>query len=513
MEGFLHGFAVALTPMNLALGLLGAFLGTLVGVLPGIGPIGAMALLMGATYSLPSSTAVIMFAGIYYGSMYGGSTTSILVNIPGEPSSVVTCIDGNQMARKGRGGAALFIAAIGSFVAGTIALVLLTFLAPVLAEAALKFGPPEYFAIAVFGLIVLSQLSGQGLLKSFLMIGCGILLSTIGLDVITGQPRLNFGSVGLQQGIEFVPIAMGLFGIAEVLQVAEEKMTGKKDIIRVRLRELVPSRSEARRSTGPVLRASILGFLTGLIPGPAAVISTFLSYTLERKISRNQKEFGHGAPEGVAGPEAANNASAVGAFVPLLSLGIPFAPPTALLLSAMMIHGVTPGPLLIQQHPDVFWGVIASMYLGNFMLLALNLPLVGLFVSVLRTPRNLLMSAILVLCIVGAFAVNNSVIDLWVMLVSGVAGFILKKLNFSAAPLILALVIGPMMEDSLRQSLLISQGRFSIFLTQPLCRDLFLLALLIVLSPYLYRAGRRILRPMKPAWKGGGRHGHEDTAP
>jgi putative tricarboxylic transport membrane protein len=501
MEGLLHGFAVALTPLNMIFALLGAFLGTLVGVLPGIGPIGAMALLMGATYTLPPSTALIMFAGIYYGSMYGGSTTSILVNIPGEPSSVVTCIDGNQMARRGRGGAALFIAAIGSFIAGTIALILLTFLAPPLAEAALKFGPPEYFAIAVFGLIVLSQLSGQGLLKSAIMIGTGILMSTIGLDVITGQPRLNFGTVGLQQGIDFVPIAMGLFGIAEVLQVAEEKITGKKEIIRVRLRELLPNRTEAKRSAGPIFRASFLGFATGLIPGPAAVISTFLSYALERKISKNQKEFGHGAPEGVAGPEAANNASAVGAFVPLLSLGIPFAPPTALLLSAMMIHGVTPGPLLIQQRPDVFWGVIASMYIGNFVLLALNLPLVGLFVNVLRTPRNLLMSCILVLCIVGAFAVNNSVIDLWVMLIAGVAGYAFKKLNFSVAPLVLALVIGPMMEDSLRQSLMISQGKFAIFFTQPLSRNLFILAGLIVISPFLYRLGKRLVRTRKSSPK------------
>ena len=394
MEGLLQGFAVALTPLNLLFALIGAFLGTLVGVLPGIGPIGAMALLLSATYTLPPSTALIMFSGIYYGSMYGGSTTSILVNIPGEPSSVVTCIDGNQMARKGRGGPALFLAALGSFVAGTIALFILTFLAPKLAEAALKFGPPEFFAIAVFGLIVLSQLSGQSLLKSFIMIGVGILLSTIGLDVITGRPRLNFGTVHLQQGIDFVPIAMGLFGIAEVLQVAEEKLTRRSRSSRSACASFFQT-AGTRRSIGPTLRGSLIGFMTGLIPGPAAVISTFLSYTLERKISKRQAEFGKGAPEGVAGPESANNASAVGAFVPLLSLGIPFAPPTALLLSAMMIHGVTPGPLLIQQRPDVFWGVIASMYLGNFMLLALNLPLVGLFVNVLRTPKNLLMSCIL----------------------------------------------------------------------------------------------------------------------
>lgn len=491
MAGLLHGFAVALTPMNLLFAFIGVFLGTLVGVLPGIGPIGSMALLLGATYGLPPATALIMFAGIYYGSMYGGSTTSILVNIPGEASSVVTAIDGNKMARKGRGGAALSLAAIGSFIAGTIGLVILTLLAPKLAEAALKFGPPEYFAIAVFGLLVLSQLSGQGLLKSFIMVGVGLLLGTVGLDMITGQPRFTFGSVELQQGIDFVPIAMGLFGIAEVLQVAEEKLAEKKDIIRVRFRELLPNRTEARRSVGPIIRGSFLGFLIGLIPGPAAVISTFLSYTLERKISKYQKEFGHGAPEGVAGPEAANNSAAVGAFVPLLSLGIPFAPPTALLLSAMMIHGVTPGPLLIQEHPEVFWGVIASMYIGNIMLLALNLPLVGLFVNVLRTPKNLLMPIILLLCIVGAFAINNSVTDLWIMLIAGIAGYILRKLRFSVAPLVLALVIGPMMENSLRQSLMLSQGDFSIFITQPLSRALFILAGAVLIIPLLVRLVKR----------------------
>lgn len=487
MEGLLQGFAVALTPTNLLFGFLGALLGTIVGVLPGIGPIGAMALLLGATYSLPPATALIMFAGIYYGSMYGGSTTSILVNIPGEASSVVTCIDGNQMARRGRGGAALFLAAAGSFVAGSIALVILSWLAPLLAEAALKFGPPEYFAIAVFGLLVLSQLSGQGLLKSFLMVGLGLLLSTVGMDVITGQPRFDFGTIGLKQGIDFVPIAMGLFGVAEVLEVARERIDDPKDIIRVRLIELLPNPVEIRRSVGPTFRGTFIGFMTGLIPGPAAVISTFLSYTLERKISRHQQEFGQGAPEGVAGPESANNASAVGAFIPLLSLGIPFAPPTALLLSAMMIHGVTPGPMLIKEHPEVFWGVISSMYIGNFMLLVLNLPLVGLFIHVLRTPKNLLMPLILLLCVVGVFAVNNSVVDLWIMLVSGIGGYFLRKLDFSVAPLVLALVIGPMMENALRQSLMLSLGSFDIFFTQPLSRALFVLAGIILISPFLWR--------------------------
>jgi putative tricarboxylic transport membrane protein len=494
MEGLLNGFSVALTPFNLLCGFLGALLGTLVGVLPGIGPIGAMALLLSATYGLPPETALIMFAGIYYGSMYGGSTTSILVNIPGEASSVVTCIDGNQMARKGRAGAALFIAAIGSFIAGTIGLLILTFMAPKLAEMALQFGPPEYFAIAFFGLIVLTQLSGQGLLKPLIMVVIGLLLGTVGVDVMTGSPRFDFGTDGLIQGIDFVPVAMGLFGVAEILLSLEEKIIAQKDIIKIKLRELLPNREETMRSAAPVLRGSILGFLTGLIPGPAAVISTFLSYTLERKLSKRPDDFGKGAPEGVAGPESANNSAAVGAFVPLLSLGIPFAPPTALLLSAMMIHGVTPGPLLIQQRPDVFWGVIASMYIGNIMLLLLNLPLVGIFVKVLRTPLGILMPIILLLCIVGVFAVNNSQTDVIIMFVAGILGYMFRKLKFPVAPLILAIVIGPMMEDSLRQSLMLSQGDLMIFWDQPLARCLFLMAAIIMISPYLYKAGKTLLQ-------------------
>lgn len=491
MLSLLHGFAIALTPMNILFAFIGVFLGTLVGVLPGIGPIGAMALLLGATYGLPATTALIMFGGIYYGSMYGGSTTSILLNVPGESSSVVTAIDGNKMAKKGRGGAALFIAAAGSFIAGTIGLVILSMMAPKLAKLALDFGPPEYFAIAFFGLIVLSQLSGQSLVKSFMMVGIGLLLGTVGLDAITGQPRLTFGSVELQQGIDFVPVAMGLFGVSEVLVAVEEKLATGTNIISVKLKELLPNAEETKRSVGPAIRGSLLGFVVGLIPGPSAVISTFLSYTLERKISQRSAEFGHGAPEGVAGPEASNNAAAAGAMVPLLSLGIPFAPPTALLLSAMLIHGVTPGPLLIQDHPDVFWGVVASMYIGNVMLLILNLPLVGMFVNILRTPKNLLMPLILLLCIVGAFAINNSVTDLWIMLVAGIAGYIFRKLHFSVPPLVLALVIGPMMENSLRQTLMLSQGSFAIFLTKPLTLILFIAAIAVLVVPPIFKAFKK----------------------
>jgi putative tricarboxylic transport membrane protein len=491
MEDLLYGFSVALTPANLLFALIGAFLGTVIGVLPGLGPVGSMALLLGLTYGMPPTTALIMFAGIYYGSMFGGSTTSILVNIPGEATSVITALDGNQMAKAGRGGAALCLAALGSFVAGTIGLVLLTFLAPTMAAAAVKFGPPEYFAIAVFGLIVLSQLSGDSMAKSLVMVAVGLALGTIGLDVLTGQPRLYFGTVELQQGIDFIPIAMGLFGIAEVLQMAEEKMSETSSVIKVKLKELLPNKLELKRSIAPCLRGSFLGFFVGQIPGPSAIISTFLSYAIERKLSKRPEEFGKGAPEGVAGPESANNSAAVGAFAPLLSLGIPFAPPTALLLSAMLIHGITPGPLLIKEHPDIFWGVIASMYIGNLMLLILNLPMVGLFVRILRVPTNLLMPIILMLCLIGSYSISNSVTDVWIMIVSGIAGYFFRRFNFSVTPLVLALVMGPMMENSLRQSLLMSQGSYSIFVTQPISCAIFLIVLASLAVPFLVKISRK----------------------
>lgn len=495
IDNLFYGFSVALTPTNLLFGFIGTFLGTLVGVLPGIGPVGSMALLLGMTYKLPPVTALITFAGIYYGSMYGGSTTSILVNIPGESSSVVTALDGYQMARKGRGGAALFIAAIGSFVAGTVGLVLLTFLAPQLADIALKFGPPEFFSISLFGLFILCQISDQGLMKSLIMVVCGLMLGTIGLDMFTGQQRMTFGIDALEQGIDFVPVAMGLFGVAEVFEVAEKKVANAQEVIKVKLRDLLPNKSEFSRSVGPIARGSVLGFFIGLIPGPAAVISTFVSYILEKKLSRHPEEFGKGAPEGVAGPESANNSAAVGAFVPLLSLGIPFAPPMALLLSAMMIHGITPGPLLVQEHPEIFWGVIASMYIGNTMLLVLNLPLVSLFLQVLRVPMQYLMPSVLMLCVIGAYAVNNSVTSLYVMAISGLVGYVLRKLDFPVAPLVLALVIGSLLEDSFRQSLMMSLGKGPlIFLSSPFSKALFILAVASVVLPCLWKRIRRKTR-------------------
>jgi putative tricarboxylic transport membrane protein len=371
-------------------------------------------------------------------------------------------------------------------------LVLLTVMAPKLAQFALQFGPPEYFCIAIFGLVTLSQISGQVAWKSFVMVGLGLLVGAIGVDVITGQVRMTFGSLQLQRGIDFVPLAMGFFGITEVLEAVETKIKDNAEIIKVKLRELLPNNEELRRSAGPTVRGSFLGFFVGLLPGPAGVISTFISYFVEKKLSKHPEEFGEGAIEGVAGPESANNSAAVGAFVPLLSLGIPFSPPTAMLLSAMMIHGVTPGPLLINSHPEVFWGLIASMYIGNVMLVLLNLPLVGLFVKVLKTPLNLLMPIITVLCVIGAYAINNSVSDVLVMMIAGTAGYIFRKLRFSTAPMVLALVIGPMMENALRQSLLISQSGFRIFFSRPLSGTLMVLTLMVAVAPVIIKLAKKV---------------------
>src|SRR5258705_803280 len=364
IEGLVYGFGVALTPANLMACFIGVVIGTIVGVLPGIGPVGAMALLLPSTFVLSPTTALIMLCGIYYGSMYGGSTTSILVNVPGEAASVVTGVDGYQVARKGRAGAALAVSAVGSFVAGPLGVVGLMLFASWLADAALQFGPPEYFALAVTGLAVLSRLSGGSVVVAFVMVGLGLAIGTVGMEPNSGVRRFTFGSVQLSQGLQLVPIIMGLYGVARVLVPAEEGLR-RSEIARVRLRELFPTREEWRRSSWPIARGSVIGFLAGLIPGPATVLSTFIAYTVERRISKTPERFGTGAIEGVAGPEAANNGATAGAMVPLLSLGIPFSPATAVLLGALVIHGIQPGPLLMSGQPEGFWGVVASMYIGN----------------------------------------------------------------------------------------------------------------------------------------------------
>jgi len=486
LQHLAYGFAVALQFHNLMACFAGVLIGTVVGVLPGIGPIGTMALLTPTTFALEPTAAMIMLAGIYYGCMYGGSTTSILINVPGEATSVVTAIDGYQMAKKGRAGAALAVSAVGSFVAGTIGVIALVFFAPVLAETALKFGPPEYFALILVGLILLSRLGGGSVIKSFFMAGLGLLLASVGMEPLSGLPRFTFGNLELSQGVGLVPVAMGLYGIGEVLSIAE-RVSGVQETLRVKFRELFPTLGEWKKAFPPMFRGAGIGFFIGLIPGPATILSTFAAYTLEQKISKHPEEFGKGAIEGVAGPESANNSASAGAMVPLLALGLPFAPTTAMLLGALVIHGVQPGPLLMSQRPEIFWGLIASMYIGNFMLLILNLPLVGLFASILRLPQHILMGLIIVFCLVGAYSFNNSVLDLHILIGMGVLGYILRKLKFDLAPIILGLVLGPMLENSLAQSLHMYGGHILPIMARPLTATLLVIGGVIILLPIIIR--------------------------
>ncbi len=490
------GFATALTPLYLYYALLGTILGTITGVLPGLGPLGAMAILLGFTLTMDPTGAMILFAGIYYGAMYGGSTTSILLNIPGEAASVVTCIDGYKMTQKGRGGAALTIAAVGSFIAGTISILGLIVVALFLSDIALRFGPPEFLAIGVAGLILLMRLTGGPLLQSLIMILVGMALATVGVDFLTGLERFTYGIAELGQGLEFLPVAMGVFGIAEVLTTVQDRQVPRK-VGRVSMKELLPTRTEWKRSVPPMLRGSGLGFLLGLVPGPSPVIATFTSYIVEKKISRRPEEFGHGAIEAVAGPEAANNAAVGGAYVPLFALGIPFTPAMAVVLGALMLHGLTPGPNLIRAQADLFWAVIASMYIGNLMLLLLNLPLVNVFVSILRIPRHILLPTIVLICLVGVYSVNASPLDLLLLAIFGFVGYVLREVGFQPAPLILAMVIGPMIETSLRQSLSITGGNLADIVFRPICLTMYAIASLAFVVPLALRWFPRA-RPAAP---------------
>ncbi len=482
------GFSVALSPPILFYAFVGCVIGTLVGVLPGVGPLAGISLLLPATFGLDATRAIVMLAGIYYGAMYGGSTTSILMRIPGEAASVMTCIDGYAMARKGRGGAALAIAAVGSYIAGSVSIVGLMLLAPPLAAFALRFGPPEYTALYVLGLLVLAYMSSGSMLKSLAMAALGLLLGMIGIDQMTGYFRYAYGVVELGDGLGVVPVAVGLFGIAEILATAGQPTP--PTVIKPKLRELLPSRQEWREANWPIWRGTVLGFFIGILPGSAHIISSFVSYAVEKRVSRRPEEFGHGAVAGVAGPESANNSATSGAMVPMLALGVPSGPIPAVMLAAIMVHGVAPGPLLIQQQPQLFWGFIASMYVGNVMLLILNLPLVGLFVNILRVPYPYLYPAILVFATLGVYAVNNSVVDVWIMLVTGVLGWILRKLDFETAPVVLGVVLAPLLELSLRQSLAMSDGRYGIFVQRPIAATLLAVGAALVLLN-LYAVARR----------------------
>ncbi|MDU4960594.1 MAG: tripartite tricarboxylate transporter permease [Sporomusaceae bacterium] len=470
-----QGFAQALTLSNLSACFIGVLIGTIVGVLPGIGPVGAMALLLPFSFGMDTGASLILLAGIYYGSMYGGSTTSILLNVPGEAASVVTCLDGYQMAKKGRAGAALAVAGIGSFIAGTVGIVLLMLFAPPLGEAALAFGPPEYFGISVVGMLLLSNLSGGSFLKAFLTFTLGMMISTIGIDAVTGFNRLSFGVLELTRGVEFLPVAMGIFGMAEIFSIAVEPYS-VGELIKVRFRELYPSRTELKRSVWPILRGSFIGFPVGLIPGPAAILSSLISYRVEKGMSKQPEEFGNGAIEGVAGPESANNAASAGAMVPLLALGIPFAPATAVLLGGLMIHGVAPGPTFITGHAELFWLVVASMYIGNFMLLVLNLPLVGVFASLTKVPPQTLIPVVSAVMFIGVYSLNNSLFDIGMLLLFGLLGFILKIVDYSATPLLVGLVLGPVFEKGLRQGLMMGDGNPLFFLQRPISGTLFAIA-------------------------------------
>ncbi|HEX7053526.1 MAG TPA: tripartite tricarboxylate transporter permease [Burkholderiales bacterium] len=489
-QSLLLGFEVALHPGVLWYAFVGCLVGTLVGMLPGIGPLAGISILLPLTYGLDATRAIVMLAGIYYGSQYGGSTTSILLRIPGEAASVMTCIDGNAMAKKGRAGAALCIAAVGSFIAGSFGVAVLTLVAPPLALFALGFGPPEYTALLVLGLVFLAYMSAASLLRTLLMAAFGVFLGTVGIDVMTGHFRYSFDIPELGDGMGIVPVAVGLFGLGELFSTPSAQ--APREVVRPRLRELLPSRAEWRAAGLPVARGSLLGFMIGIIPGSAHIISSFMSYALERRLSKHPEEFGKGAVAGVAGPESANNAASTGAFVPMLALGIPTGPVTAVLMAALLIHGIPPGPTLVNDHPEVFWGFVASMYVGNVVLLALNLPLVGLFVNLLRIPYAFLYPMIIMFCVIGVYEVNNSIVDVWIMLLMGVIGYALKKFSFDPAPLVLGLVISPILEMSLRQSLIMSNGAWTIFFQRPVAVTLLALtAGLLALAAWGYFSRRR----------------------
>src|SRR6266849_5523111 len=490
--GLLTGFGIILTLDNLFVCFLGSMIGTLVGVLPGVGPLAALALLLPITFTMTPVGGMVMLASIFYGAMYGGSTTLILLNIPGEAASVVTCLDGYQMARQGRAGPALGIAAIGSFIAGTLSVLGIMLLAPPLTKAALRFGPPEIFALLLLGFTMVTYLTAGSKLKAVTMALLGMLLGTIGLDPITAAPRFTYGKLTLADGLGFVPIIMGLFGISEVLLNIEKGV--QQEVFDTRIKGLLPTREDWRRSAGPIARGSVLGFFLGILPGIGAIIPTFIAYALERRLSKHPERFGTGAIEGVAAPEAANNAATGGSMIPLLTLGIAPNVVMAVLLSAFLIHGVQPGPLLIREHPEIFWGVIASMYVGNVMLLVLNLPLIGLWVQLLRVPYGILFPLILLFCVIGVYSESGNVWDIVVMLGFGGLGYLMRKFEFEPAPMVLAFVLGRMTEESIRQSLLMSRGSFEILLTRPIATTFLAVTLAVMLAPVVVPPVKRMLR-------------------
>jgi len=482
------GFETALTLQNLGFAFIGVLIGTLVGVLPGLGPTATVAMLLPVTFALPPLTGLIMLAGIYYGAQYGGSTTSILVNIPGEVASVVTCIDGYEMAKQGRGGVALATAALGSFFAGTVGTLLIAAFAPMLAKVAFSFGPPEYFSLMVLGLVGAIVLASGSMAKAFAMTVLGMVIGLIGTDVNSGKLRYTLGSEHFYDGIDMLVVAMGLFALVEVARNVESRE--KREVFTNAITSLWPSRTDFGRMIPPILRGTGLGSLLGLLPGGGAALASFIAYAVEKKSSRNSAEFGRGAIEGVAAPEAANNAGAQTAFIPLLTLGIPPTALMALLLGAMTVHDIQPGPQVMTSNPTLFWGLIASMWIGNAMLVILNLPLVGIWVKLLTVPYRLLYPAILLFCCVGVYSVENNTFDVMLMAVFGLIGYVFYRLGCEPAPLILGFVLGPLVEENFRRSLVLARGDFTVFLTRPLSLALLVMAaiaVVVVLAPAIKR--------------------------
>ena len=480
------GFTTALTPQHLMYCFFGVFTGTLIGVLPGIGPLAAIAMLLPATFRLSPVAAIIMLSGIYYGAQYGGSTTSILVNLPGESSSVVTCIDGYQMARKGRAGPALAIAAIGSFFAGTVCTLLIALAGPPLAELALKFGAAEYFSLMTMALIASAVLASGSLLKAIAMIFLGLIFGIVGTDVNSGMARFTFGASGLEDGLSFVVVAMGLFGFAEILSNLEKGQdAASRSLLTNKIEHLYPSWQDMKISIGPILRGTAIGAFLGALPGAGPTISTFTSYVTEKKLAKHPEDFGKGAIQGVAGPESANNAAAQCAFIPTLTLGIPGSATMALMLGALLLQGITPGPQVMSHNPDLFWGLIASMWIGNAMLVLLNLPLIGVWVKILQVPYRYLFPAILTFMAIGVYSVNNLDLDIYMTISFGLLGYIFMKLKCEPAPMILAFVLGPLMEENLRRTLLISRGDPTVFFTRPISLGLLIVTALLLCSMFL----------------------------
>jgi putative tricarboxylic transport membrane protein len=507
LQSILSGFEVALSPHNLLHVLLGVTIGMVVGVLPGLGSSAAMALLLPFTFALPPETAIIMLAGIYYGSMYGGTITSVLLRIPGEASTVVTTFDGYQMALQGRAGVALGISAIGSFIGGTVAIIGLSFLAPPLAQFALGFGAPEYTALAVLGILLVAYLGTTSLVKSLIAAGVGLLLATIGQDPETATPRFTFGSESLLGQLEFLAIAVGLFGIADILTTMEKRPETAR--VMARITRLLPSAQDWAQARWAVLRGSVLGFFIGILPGGGGILSSLSSYAVEKRLSRTPERFGRGAIEGVAGPETANNAASTSALVPLLTLGLPANSATAILYGALLLQGLTPGPLLLEDEPDVFWGVVDSMYIGNLLLLVLSLPLIGVFVRLLRVRFTILAPIAVLITMVGTYSINNSAFDVGTALVFGVVGYLMTKGGFEPGPLVLAFLLGSLLETSFRQSLTISDGDLAIFVSRPVSGVLFALALLVVLLAVVGALRRRA----SPAQEDTAHDTTPDTAP